>query len=150
VLAALGVAALVTLLVNHLFQVSVAWSIVLSLPVAGLVLLAMLLAGAADANWEPVPSDNFTPSELHASTLATRFAEAAKDQHRFTTRVQPRLCRLALATLRARPGTADLTTLTDPRAREALGADLHTVLTDRTARLPDPRTLAALLHRLEG
>ena len=147
---ALAVAALVTLLINHLFAVSIPWSVAISLPVAGVVLLAMLLAGAADANWEPVPATNLTPAELHASTLATRFAEAAKDRHRFISRVQPRLRRLALATVRARPDTADLTTLNDPRAREALGPDLHRLLTDPAATLPDPRTLAALLRQLEG
>jgi hypothetical protein len=72
------------------------------------------------------------------------------DQHRFTTRVQPRLRRMALATVRARPGNADLTSLDDPRARAALGDELHRLLTDNRARLPEPHLLAALLDNLEG
>jgi hypothetical protein len=145
-----GVAVLTVLVANHLFAIPVWWAVALSLPLAAVVLLALLLSGVADPNWEPVPAPVSTPAELHASTLAARFAEAAEDQHRFTSRVQPRLRRIAIATLRGRPGTRDLTSLDDPRARDVLGADLHRLLTDSQARLPDPGRLAALLDRLEG
>jgi hypothetical protein len=141
---------LAALVANNLFAVPLVWSFLLGLPVGGLVLLGMLLAGASDAAWEPLPSPAVAPSELHASTLATRFAEAAEDHHRFTTRVQPRLRRLAVATLRARPGTEDLTGLDDPRVRRALSPELYRLLTDNRARLPEPRRLAVLLDELEG
>ena len=150
VLIAGGVAVLTALFANNILAVPILWALLLGLPVGALVLLGSLLAGAADANWEPVPAPHVVPAELHASTLATRFAEAAEDQHRFTSRVQPRLRRLAIAVLRGRSGTEDLTTLDDPRAKRALGPELHSLLTDRRARLPEPRRLVALLDELEG
>jgi hypothetical protein len=140
----------VALFANNLLAVPIEWAFVLGLPLGGLVLLGVLLTGASDANWEPAPAPTFAPAELHASTLAARFAEAAEDHHRFTSRVQPRLRRLAVARLRARAGTEDLTSLDDPRARQALSPELHRLLTDRHARLPEPRRLAALLDELEG
>jgi hypothetical protein len=113
------------------------------------VLLAALLSGAMDANWDPAPAGDSARADLHASTLAIRFAEAAEDRHRFRTRVQPRLRHMALATVRARPGNADVADLHDPRARAALGDELHRLLTDPQARLPEPRRLVALLDQLE-
>jgi hypothetical protein len=150
VVSAIAVAVLAALFAAQLMAVPLGWAIVLGLPLGGVVLVGTLLSGAMDANWEPVPAPSVIPSELHASTLATRLAEAASDRHRFTTRVQPRLRRLAVATLRGRPDTTDLTSLADPRAKDALGPDLYSLLTDPAARLPEPRRLAELLDRLEG
>jgi hypothetical protein len=146
---AIAMTVLGVLVANHLFAIPVTWSIALSLPLGGVVLLGGLLSGAADANWEPAPAAETTRTQLMGSTLAVRLAEAATDQHRFTTRVRPRLQRMALAVLRGRPGLADLTGLDDPRARAALGDDLHTLLTDDRTPLPEPRRLAAMLARLE-
>lgn len=140
----------VALFANNLLAIPIEWAFVLGLPLGGLVLLGVLLGGASDANWEPAPAPTFAPAELHASTLAVRFAEAAEDHHRFTSRVQPRLRRLAVARLRGRAGTEDLTGLDDPRARQALSPELYRLLTDRHARLPEPGRMAALLDELEG
>ncbi|HET9143777.1 hypothetical protein [Actinophytocola sp.] len=146
---ALLATALTTFAINQLFALPVPWAVVLSLTVGGVVLLGSLLSGAMEANWDPAPPSDTARADLHASTLAVRFAEAAGDQHRFTSRVQPRLGRMALAMLRERPDTADLASLDDPRARAALGPELHQLLTDPAARLPEPRRLAALLEHLE-
>lgn len=147
---ALLAAAVAGLIAHQVFGTPLLWAIALGLPLGALALLAALLSGMADANWEAVPSPITGRPELHASSLAIRFAEAAQDQHRFRTRVLPRLQRLALATLRGRPGTEDLTTVDDPRARAALGDELYTLLTDEDARLPSPQRLAQLLAQLEG
>jgi hypothetical protein len=146
---ALGSAVLATLFTNHVWMVPVIWAIVLSLPVAAIVFLAVLLSGSADANWEAVPGPGGVAVHLQATMLGARLAEAAQDQHRFVTRIQPRLASIALALLRARPATAAVSTLDDPRARAALGVELHRLLTDAQAQLPEPRRLAALLARLE-
>jgi hypothetical protein len=146
----LGVGFVGALFAIQFAAVPLAWAIVLGVPLGAVVMLGVLLSGAMDANWEPAPAPGVVPSELLASTLATRLAEAATDQNRFTTRVQPRLRRLVVATLRGRPGTSDLTSLDDPRARQVLDPDLYRLLTAPDATLPDPRTLAALLDQLEG
>jgi hypothetical protein len=148
----LGVASavLAALLANHLLVVPLHWAVALGLPVGAIALLTALLSGAADANWEPVPAPDGPAGDPRATMISARLAEAADDPHRFVTRLRPRLCRIALATLRARPGTADLTTVDDPRARAALGAELHDLLTRKDARLPGPRRLAELLAQLEG
>lgn len=141
--------ALAALFANYVFVVPLVWAIVLSLPVAAVVLLLTLLSGSADANWEAEPGPGAIAVELQASMLAARLSEAAQDQHRFVTRMQPRLARIALASLRRRPETVDVSTVDDPRARAALGPELHRLLTDRTATLPNPRRLATMLARLE-
>lgn len=142
-------ALLVGLSAQFMFGVPLHWAILLALVTGVIALLGGRLAGMMDANWEAVPNPVTSAPELHASSLAIRFAEAAEDTDRFRTRVRPRLTRLAIAILRARPGTADLTDLDDPRARDALGADLHALLTDARAVMPGPRQLAAMLARLE-
>jgi hypothetical protein len=86
---------------------------------------------------------------LDASVLATRLADAAADQSRFRTRIQPRLAKAALARLRHLPGLDNVADLRDPRAAEALGPELHRLLTDPRSALPNPKTLAILLDRLE-
>jgi hypothetical protein len=142
-------ALLVGFLAQLLFGVPLHWAILFGLTTGMVALLGALLAGNMDANWEAVPNPVTSAPELHASSLAMRFAEAAEDNSRFLSRVRPRLARCALATLRARPDTADLTSLDDPRARDALGAELHALLTDARAVLPAPRQLAEMLAQLE-
>lgn len=129
--------------------VTTPWSLALGMLVAAVILPSALLSGAADANWEAVPDPPDTATDLQATMLASRLAEAANDPHRFVTRIRPRLRHIALATLRRRAEFAGLTDLLDTRAREALGPELHAVLTDDSARLPAPRRLAELLSRLE-
>jgi hypothetical protein len=124
------------------------WAIVIAAPIAACVLLATLVAGVASPVWQMLPAPEETLTVHQASTLSSRFAEAAKDQSRFVSRVQPRLRGLALKTLKQR--IPDLTSLNDERARRELGADLHTLLTDRGARMPSPHRLTELLSRLEG
>jgi hypothetical protein len=145
----LGCAVLAGFLGHQVFGVPLPWAILFGLATGTIAMLGALLAGMMDANWEAVPHPVTSAPDLHASSLAIRFAEAAGDQHRFMTRVRPRLCRVAIATLRTRPGTEDLTSLDDPRARAALGPELHAVLTDARAVMPGPRQLATLLARLE-
>jgi hypothetical protein len=132
-----------------LMAVPLVWAVIVALPVTACTLLAMLMAGVAAPAWHalPVPDDSLAVHQ--ASSLSSRFGEASRDQRRFQLRVQPRLSQLALATLRQRPGLHDLTSLHDARARQALGQELHTLLTDRDATMPSPHRLAALLSRLE-
>jgi hypothetical protein len=59
--------------------------------------------------------------------------------------VQPRLRTLALAKLRR----AGIEELADPRAVSVLGPRLYRLVTDRNAKLPDPRTATALFAELE-
>jgi hypothetical protein len=148
VLAALA-ATVAGLVAHQVFGTPLLWSIALALPAGALALAIGLLSGAADANWEAVPATETARPQLHASSLAIRFAEAAQDPHRFRTRVQPRLRRLAVASLRSRSETADLTTVDDPRARQALGDELFDLLTNDQATMPTPRRLTELLVRLE-
>ncbi|WP_447005602.1 hypothetical protein ACRAKI_03485 [Saccharothrix isguenensis] len=121
------------------------WAVLIALPVGALALLVSRLPRATDVVWTPLPATVSTATSVQAGTLASRFAEAAVDQDRFVTRVQPRLRRLAEARLRQQHGVHGLQ---DPRAREVLGADLHRLLTDPTAPLPEPSKLADLLENL--
>jgi hypothetical protein len=146
-----GMAGVVTVVVARwLVAVPMFWAVIIALPVAAFTLPATLLAGVASPTWQALPTPDDSLNTHQASSLSGRLAEAALDQRRFRVRVQPRLSRLALSTLRNRPGMQDLTSLDDDRARSALGTELHTLLTDRNARLPQPRRLAELLDRLEG
>lgn len=133
----------------RLVAVPVIWAVILALPVAALTLLAALLAGVATPNWQPTPTPDGSLTLHQASALASRFAEATRDRSRFQARIQPRLAQLALSVLRQRPGMHDMMSLRDERAKQALGADLHTVLTNRDATMPSPHRLAELLSRLE-
>jgi len=122
----------------------VLWSVVIALPVAALTMLVARLPRATDVVWQPLPSSYSSAASVQASTLAGRLAEAAVDQDRFATRVQPRLRRLALTRLRQTHGVVDL-----DDARELLGPAAHRLLTDPKAPMPDPAALAVLLNRLE-
>ncbi|MFD1152004.1 hypothetical protein [Saccharothrix hoggarensis] len=121
------------------------WAALVALPVGALGLLAARLPRATDVVWSPQPVHVSTATSAKASTLASRFAEASVSQDRFTTRVQPRLRRLAEARLRQVHGVPDLH---HPRAREVLGDELHRLLTDPEAPLPEPSKLADLLENL--
>lgn len=125
----------------------VGWAAVVALPIAALVMLAGRLPRSTDIVWQPLPAGYSSASSVQASTLASRFAEAAADQDRFATRVQPRLRRLALSRLRQVHGIADLA---DPRAREHLGTQAYRLITDPGTPLSDPGELAELLNRLEN
>ncbi len=146
---ALFAAMVAGLIAHQIFGTPLLWAIAFALPAGALALLVGLLSGMADANWEAVPAQVTGRPELHASSLATRFAEAASDPHRFRTRVLPRLNRLAIATMRNRPGTEDLTTVDDPRAKALLGEELYALLTDEEARMPSPQRLCELIDHLE-
>jgi hypothetical protein len=122
------------------------WAVVIALPVGSAVLVAGLVSGVYDVDWTPEPEQRTTGVCMHATSLTDRLAQAAADHHRFATRIQPRLRRLALDLLRRKEGIDDLG---DPRARDALGADLHHLVTARDARLPHPTRFAAILRRLE-
>lgn len=128
---------------------SLGWAVVLALLVTAVALPTGLLSGVADVSWAPVPELPETLAESQATMLSTRLASAADDPRRFVTRVRPQLRRIALATLRRRPGCAGLTSLDDPRAKIALGTELHTLLTVDGTRLPAPGRLAAMLRQLE-
>ena len=113
------------------------------------LLLLLTTPPGIEPTWTAPPIPPSAAAHLDASTLASRLDDAAVDQGRFRSRVQPRLAALALAKLRGRHGLADLADLTDQRATTALGPDLHRLLTDPAATLPEPPVLQALLNRLE-
>jgi hypothetical protein len=121
------------------------WAVALALPAGGLALLVARLPRATDVVWAQQPATLSTATSAQAGTLASRFAEAAVDQDRFVNRVQPRLRRLAEARLRQVHGVHDIH---HPKAREVLGDDLHRLLTDPNAPLPEPSKLADLLENL--
>ncbi|HVK24757.1 MAG TPA: hypothetical protein VM677_25640 [Actinokineospora sp.] len=126
-------------------NIPVFWAVGIGVPAAAVTLLATRYAGPLDPLWSAVPDGVGPATELQAANLASRLAEAADDQSRFVTRIQPRLRRLATAALRER-GMSDV----DSEAAKAfLGNELHTVITSPTAELPPPARLAALLNRLE-
>ncbi|XVV04609.1 hypothetical protein ACQPW3_04120 [Actinosynnema sp. CA-248983] len=121
------------------------WAALVAVPVIALAVLAARLPRATDIVWAPPPALFSTATSGHAGTLASRLAEAAIDHDRFTVRVQPRLRRLVEARLRQRHGVHDLA---DPRAAALLGPELHRLVTDPAATLPEPRRLAELLENL--
>jgi hypothetical protein len=125
------------------------WAVLVALPPGALVLVTALLAGTFDQDWTPEPDLPVASVCLHASQLTDRLGQAATDPYRFTSRVQPRLRRLALTTLQRDPATADLEDLHDPRARERLGDDLYELVTAQHAALPKPEEFTALVRRLE-
>ncbi len=125
------------------------WAVALGVPAAALTVVGSRFAGPLEPMWSAVPDESGSATEMQAANLVTRLAEAAADPTRFQSRVQPRLRRLAVATLRGRPGTRDLVDLTDPRARPALGDELHELLTSPVAVLPPAQRVAELLDRLE-
>lgn len=107
------------------------WSAIFAVPVASFVVLAIWAMGVGVPNWHALPMPEDTLTVHDAASLSSRFAEASRDQQRFLLRVQPRLRQLAL------------------RAGVDLDPELHHLLYEPDATLPDPARLAALLRRLE-
>jgi hypothetical protein len=149
VIPAIAAEALLTVLLARLVGTPVAWSLLIALPMALVLLLLLSTPAGVEPSWSAPPVPPSAAAHLEASTLAGRLDDAAVDQGRFRSRVQPRLATLALARLRGRPGMADLPDLHDRRAEAALGPEFHRVLTDPTTTLPEPATLLAMLNRLE-
>ncbi|QUQ72268.1 hypothetical protein [Kutzneria sp. CA-103260] len=145
-----GAAAVVALLFQYIVigVPLVPWALLITLAIAALVFLGVRLLPPVDPSWQPLPASSSAPIATHASSLGARLADAETDPTRFASRVRPRLQALALGRIRRRPGCGDLG-LDDPVARELLGADLHRLLTDRTATMPNPARFAELLTRLE-
>jgi hypothetical protein len=127
----------------------VVWSALIALPMAAVLLLLLATPPGVEPTWAAPPEPPSAATHLDASTMAGRFEDSSTDQGRFRGRVQPRLAKLALGTLRGRAGLGDLADLSDPRAAAALGPRLHALLTDPTATLPEPRVLLEMLERLE-
>ena len=138
---AVVVAVLTTVTAVYGMNVPVHWAILIGLPGGALTLVACLLSGTFDADWTAEPDPPAAGVTLHASFLTERLERSAIDQYRFTSRVQPRLRRIAQSALRQ--------DLDSQEARERLGADLHRLLTAPDAQLPPPTTFAALMRRLE-
>lgn len=140
---------LLAFLIHVLVGPPLSWAALIALPLAAFVLLVLATPPGVEPSWAPLPEPPSSAGYLDASTLAGRFEDAAVDQSRYRLRVQPRLAELTVATLRRKPGLADLTGLADPRAVAVLGSDWHAVLTDPAATLPPPAVLLAMLARLE-
>lgn len=138
---AVVVAAAVVGTARYAMSVPLGWALLIAVPAAVLTLAGCLLAGTFDADWTAEPDPPAASVTLHATFLTERLERSAIDQYRFTSRVQPRLRRIAQSVL-----GQDLDT---PHARERLGTDLHRLLTARDAQLPPPKTFAALMRRLE-
>lgn len=122
-------------------DVPVPWAVLVAVPAGAVTLAGGLLSGTFDADWTAEPEPPTASATLHASILTDRLEQSDMDQYRFTSRVQPRLRRLAVAALRQ-----DLDT---PAARDRLGPELHRLLTAPDAQLPPPKTFAALMRQLE-
>jgi hypothetical protein len=150
VVAAVAVEVIVAVACAFLLGFGWIWAVLLALPIAAVVLVWRSTSVGIDPSWQPLPDTPTPAAYLEAATLAERLGDAAVDQGRFVDRVQPRLARLVVARLRRHPATADLVDLTDPRAAELLGPQLHELVTDPRATLPAPAVLAALLDRLEN
>ncbi|HEX4722240.1 MAG TPA: hypothetical protein VH333_06980 [Pseudonocardiaceae bacterium] len=149
IILAVATEAVLTAALARLIGTPVLWSALISLPMALVLLLLLTTPPGIEPTWTAPPIPPSAAAHLDASTLASRLDDAAVDQGRFRSRVQPRLAALALAKLRCRHDMADLPDLADPRAKAALGPQLHRLLTDPAATLPEPASLEALLNRLE-
>lgn len=140
-LLAIVVAAAITATAIVGLNVPTHWAILIGLPFGAITFAGALLGGTYDAEWTAPPELPSASVTLHATYLTERLEYAETDQYRFTSRVQPRLRRIAAAALRE--------DLDSPRAKERLGADLHRLVTDPHAELPPPTTFAAMMRRLE-
>jgi hypothetical protein len=149
VVLAVVVELLVTYVVNRLFGTPWQWAALIALPLAALTLLAVSTPAGVEPAWGRPPAPPAVAGHLEAGLLASRLADAANDQSRYRSRVQPRLAAIALAALRHRPGLADVADLRDPRAAAELGPHRHALLTDPAATQPEPAALLALLEGLE-
>jgi hypothetical protein len=121
--------------------VPVHWAVLMALPAGAVALAGGLLSGTFDADWTPEPEPTTASVSLHASFLTERLERSVLDQYRFTSRVQPRLRRIAEAVLQHDLNTRE--------AREKLGPELHHLLTAHDAQLPSPGKFVTLMRRLE-
>ncbi|HEX4703491.1 MAG TPA: hypothetical protein VH352_15295 [Pseudonocardiaceae bacterium] len=150
IIPAIAAEAVLTFGLARLIGTPAVWSALIALPIALVLLLMLTTPAGIEPLWSAPPVPPSAATHLEASTLASRLDDAMVDKGRFRGRVQPRLATLALALLRGRPGMADLPDLTDGRAVAALGPELHALLTNPAATLPEPPVLLALLTRLEA
>lgn len=118
------------------------WSACLGIAGGSVTLLATRYAGPLDPLWRAVPDPAGSATDLQAANLAGRLAEAAGDQLRFVSRVQPRLRALADAAVRERG-------LSGAEAADFLGPELSELISSPFAPLPPPQRVAELLARLE-
>ena len=124
------------------------WALLITLAVTAVAHLSARLLPPVDPSWQALPSGASAPIATHASSLGARLADAEADQARFVSRIRPRLQTLALSRIRRHPGCGDVG-FDDPAARELLGGELHRLLTDPSAIMPNPARFAELLTRLE-
>jgi hypothetical protein len=141
VLLAAVVAAATFLTAFFYMNVPAFWAVLITLPPTAVALAGGLFAGTFDADWTPEPDAPAASVTSHASFLTERLERSTLDQYRFTSRIRPRLRRIAVAAVGS--------DLNAPEAREKLGDELHRLLTAPDAQLPDPKTFAALMRRLE-
>lgn len=72
------------------------WAVALAVPPTAFGVLITRLPRATDVVWSPDPPPPGSISSAHASTLASRLAEAAVDQRRYQERFRVRLARLGI------------------------------------------------------
>ncbi|SDP50911.1 hypothetical protein [Lentzea jiangxiensis] len=72
------------------------WAAVLAVPPTAFGVLVTRLPRATDIVWSPPPPPPDSISSAHASTLASRLAEAEKDPRRYRERFRARLARLGI------------------------------------------------------
>ncbi|MBM7771854.1 hypothetical protein JOD54_002058 [Actinokineospora baliensis] len=140
---ALGIVAAVVVAVVAVWLggVPVFWAVAIAVP-AGLVTgLGVLLAGPLEPVWSALPDEIGSGTQPQAATLAARLAEAEHDQHRFRSRIQPRL-RTAVA-LALNVSDVDM-------ARERIGQELYRLIASPTATMPTPQRLVELLEPVLG
>lgn len=72
------------------------WATALAVPPTAFVVLITRLPRATDIVWSPEPPPPGSISTAHASTLASRLAEAAENPRRYEERFRSRLHRLGI------------------------------------------------------
>ncbi|WP_121393787.1 hypothetical protein [Actinokineospora cianjurensis] len=114
------------------------WAIAIAIPAAAVTVVAVRVSGPLEPVWTAVPDETASSTHPQPATLAARLAEAAEDQHRFRTRIQPRLRAVVVRAL----GESDVDS---PAVRARIGPELHHLITSPVAVLPSPERLSALL-----
>ncbi len=72
------------------------WAAALAVPPTAFALLVVRLPRATDIVWSAAPPPPGSISTAHASTLASRLAEAAENPRRYQERFRARLARLGI------------------------------------------------------
>ena len=72
------------------------WATALAVPPTAFAVLVTRLPRATDIVWSSAPPPPGSISSAHASTLATRLAEAAENPRRYQERFRARLARLGI------------------------------------------------------